>query len=477
MGLMLKYMTENFLIKIIGRRFYIYSYNKMLEKSFEMQYCIFLKSIRKENIINLRKKYKKFYDKKNRKEEIWIINDRQYQARNNGEYFFRYLIDKKLKEKMIYFAIRKECNDYKRLKKFRNILDFGSKEHFELFLKSDKIISSTSDFWATNPLSEEQKYIKDLFHFDFIFIQSGLDDISNIMNRIIKNFILFITSSKKEYKSILASKSSYNIDNVLLTGLPRFDNLVETLKKFNKEKLILIIPTWRPYIRLTRNISTYKYIYSDKFKNTKFFKFFNELINNEKLSLIMKQFNYTGIFCLHPYISEQKKDFTPNNYFLINDLCNYQELLAKASLFITDYSNIFFDFAYIKKPLIYTQFDNEEYRKYHHGTSFDYKNDGFGPVCLDIECTINEIIKEITINCTLKRNYLRRIQKFFYFSGENNNDRIFYAIEKNYKGNKRITDKYDNFFILPFFSIFLIIMKKLLIYQQNNFNDLNNNIY
>ena len=460
------YTTENFLIKIIKRRFYIYSYSKTLEKLFEMQYLMYLKSIRKENIIKLRKKCKKFYVKKNRKKEIWIINDRRYQAGDNGEYFFRYLIGKKLKEKMIYFAIKKECNDYKRLKKFRNILDFGSKKHLELFLKSDKIISSVSDFWATNPFGEEQKYIKDLFHFYFIFIQCSLDDLPNIMNRINKNFILFITSSKREYKSILSSKYSYNINNILLTGLPRFDNLIEMKNKFNKKKLILIFPTWRPYIRITRNITTYKYIYSDEFKTTEFFKFFNDLINHKKLLLSMKKLNYTGILCLHPYISQQKKDFTPNKHFLINDLCNYQELLARSSLFITDYSNMFFDFAYIKKPLIYVQFDKEEYGKYHQGNFFDYKKDGFGPVCFDIECTIQEIIKEITINCELNRKYLKRSKKFFYFSDKNNNDRIFYALENNYEDNIRIINKYNNFFILSFFSCILIILKKILILKK-----------
>ena len=461
------YSTEKFLIKIIKKRFCIYSYNQMLEISFEKQYYIYLKSIRKEKIINLRKKCKKFHCKKNKKKQIWIINDRQYQAGDNGEYFFRYLIDKKIKEKMIYFAIKKECNDYIRLKKYGNILDLGSKEHLELFLKSKKIISSILDSWVTNPFGEEQKYIKDLFNFDFIFVQCGLikDDFSNIMNRIIKNDILFITSSKREYKSILASKYSYNINNILLTGLPRFDNLVEAKKKFNKEKIILIFPTWRPYISLEKDISTYKYIYSDKFKNTEFFKFYNGLINHKKLLSNMNQFNYTGILCLHPYFSEQKKDFSSNDYFLINDLCNYQELLVKASLFITDYSNLFFDFAYIKKPLIYTQFDNEKYRKYQHRSYFNYKKDGFGPVCFDIECTVYEIIKEININCTLKNNYLRKIQKFFSFSDTNNNDKIFYTINNYHEGNIRMSNEYYNFFILPFFTCFLIIMKKILIYK------------
>ena len=465
------YESEKFLIKIIKRRFYIYRYNKILGISFEKQYYIYLKSIKKENIIKLRKIYKKFYYNKNKKKEIWIINDKQYQAGDNGEYFFRYLIHKKLKEKMLYFAIKKECDDFRRLKKIGNILDLGSKEYLELFLKSDKIISSVLDFWVTNPFGEDQKYIKDLFHFDIIFIQCGLirNDLSNIIRRIINNFILFITSSKIEYKFILASKYYYNINNVLLTGLPAFDNVVEIKKKFNKEKLIFIFPTWRNYIRLTKNMSSDKYIHSDKFKNTKFFNFFNDLINHKKLLTNMKKFNYTGILCLHPYFSEQKKDFTSNNYFLINDFCNYQELLARASLLITDYSDIFFNFAYIKKPLIYAQFDNEKYRKFHHRDYFDYKKDGFGPVCFNIECTIEEIIKEISINCSLKRNYLRTIQKFFYFSDKNHNDIIFDAIQNNRQGNVRMKNEYNNYFILPFFIWFLIIMKKNINLLKNSF--------
>ena len=135
-----------------------------------------------------------------------------------------------------------------------------------------------------------------------------------------------------------------------------------------------------------KDIVTYKSIYSDKLESTKFLRFFNDLINNPKLVLNMKNFNYTGILCLQPYFYEQKKEFISNDYFSITDFCNYEELLAKASLFITDYSSKFFDIAYIKKPIIYAQFDIEGYKKVHYKAYFDYKNDGFGPVCFDIEC-------------------------------------------------------------------------------------------
>ena len=455
------YSTEKFLIKTIKRRLYIYRYNKILEKSFEMQYCLYLKNISKENIIELRRKNKAFYDN-NKRKEIWIINDRQYQAGDNGEYFFRYLINKNPKQKIIYFAIKKDCNDYERIKKIGNILDLESKQYLELFLKSDKIISSISDVWVTNPFGEEQKYIKDLLHFDFIFIQTGIikDDLSNNLNKITKKSILFVTSSKREYKSILDCKYKYNIDKLLLTGLPRTNNLVEIKNTINKEKIILIIPTWRPYKIETKDKIMYKSIYSDKLVNTKFFGFFNDLINHPKLLLNMKNYNYTGILCLQPYYYEHKKEFISNNYFSINDFCNNQELLAKASLFITDYSSKFFDVAYIKKPIIYALFDPEEYKKNHYKAYLDYKKDGFGPVCFDIECTVKEIINGINNNCILKKNYLRRIQKYFHFSDKNNNDRIFYTIENHYEDNIRLKNGYNKFFILSLFTSILILVRK-----------------
>ena len=243
-----------------------------------------------------------------------------------------------------------------------------------------------------------------------------------------------MTSSKKEYQSILDSKYGYNKNNIILTGLPRYDNLENMKKKINIEKKIIIIPTWRMNIRGTREPITYISIHSDSFIYTQYFKFYNNLINDKHLLLNMKKHNYKGVFCLHPSFSSQYVDFNKNDYFSVIEICNYQKLLLESSLLITDYSSIFFDFAYLKKPVIYTHFDYEEYRNNHYKKGyFDYFNDGFGPVCKDINCTINEIIFEIENNCILRKNYLRRIKKFFTFSDSNNSKRILTEILKQNK--------------------------------------------
>lgn len=122
---------------------------------------------------------------------------------------------------------------------------------------------------------------------------------------------------------ILSSGLGYNKNNVVVTGLSRCDNLIELSKIIKKEKVILISPSWRNFIGGTRDLVTYDNIYSDKFKNTTFFKFYNKFINEPKFISILRKFNYTGIFCLHPYFSKQSIDFTSNYYIKIKEKCDY----------------------------------------------------------------------------------------------------------------------------------------------------------
>ena len=455
------YISNNYIAKYINKTLIIFRYKKELAKLFEEEYCKQLEKIGKKYIIKLRKESIE-YRKEINKNEIWIICDRPDKAGDNGEYFFRYLKTKNQNGIISYFAIRQNCSDYKRLKGLGNILNLDSDEYLKIFLKADKIITSMSNSWVDNPFGKDRKYIRDLFHFDLIFLQHGItkDDVSMYLNRFQKNYSLFITSTKKEYKSILNFKYEYNKNNVILTGFPRYDNLFRLNKIIKRKKLILIAPTWRMNIRGTVNLKTYESIYSDTFKFTNYFNFYNSLINDEKLISVMKKLNYTGLFCLHPTFSSQYIDFTRNNIFSIRNKCNYQNDLIKASLLVTDYSSIFFDFAYLRKPLIYAHFDYKEYRMNHYPKGyFDYEKDGFGCITHDLKSTVDEIINEIENNCILRKKYLKRIKKFFTFFDEHNNDRLYMEIINN--KNIRETLRESNSIILYIILILIILSNYL----------------
>ena len=409
------YIFENFIIKYIYNRLIIYPYNKNLEIEFEKIYCSELYKYKKYYIIKLRRKYFKNRNKlkQNKRPENWIISDGLDRAGGNGEYFFRYLKMKKPKGVKPFYVILKNCPDYKRLKKLGNILDVNSYKYKNIFLESKKIISSIYNFGIYNPYKKDQIYIRDIINFDAIFFQNSIlkDDLSKYINKFDKNFNLIVTSSKSEYKVILKSKYGYDKNNVILTGMPRYDNLQRLKRIINLEKKIIIIP--------------------DKFKLIKFLEFYEELINDKRLLFNMKKKNFTGILCLE----SQTINFRPNELFSIIEKCDYQNLTLTSSLLITDNSNIFFDFGYMRKPVIYTHFDYNVYRRnsYEKGY-FDYKKDGFGPICKDIKCIINEIIFEINNKCVIRKKYLEKIQKFFAFYDEQNSQRIFDEISKlNYK--------------------------------------------
>jgi hypothetical protein len=435
------FISGKYIIRYYKNRLSIFQYNQKLENKFEYQYCNELRENKKENIINLRK-YVKRKNKSHKNYDIWIINDEIDRAGDNGEFFFRYLIFKKPKKIKVYFAIGKNCNDFKRLKKLGNILDIKSDEYKKIFLQSNKIITSVSEPWIDNPFDENKIYVRDLLNFDIIFFNDGIakNNLHNSLDRFDKNYSLIITSSKNEYKSILNSNYGYNEKNVILTGLPKYNILNKLKSNITNEKKIAIIPTPRGRNQGIKDLEINQSIYANNFQLNIFFEFYNNLINDEKLLFIMKQNNFKGLICLDSSFNSEGKKFYGNEIFKILEECDIQKELLTASLFIIDYSNIFLEIGFLKKPVIYAHFDYAQYKKiYNQKRIFNYQRDGFGPVCKDIECIMENIINELENKCLLNKKYMNRIEKFFDFSNDNRNNRIFLEItkkKKNLKTNK-----------------------------------------
>ena len=67
---------------------------------------------------------------------------------------------------------------------------------------------------------------------------------------------------------------------------------------------------------------------------------------------------------MQPFLSE----FEGNKRIKIASTEEYdvQTVLKESAYLITDYSSISFDFAYMKKPLCYFQFDYAEFREKHY---------------------------------------------------------------------------------------------------------------
>lgn len=353
---------------------------------------------------------------KNRR--IWLFMDLPEIADDNGKHIFNYaqFKDKKIEK---YFVLTSDSKDLKEMKKIGNVLIYKSIKHRFIGLYAEKIITSHPDNNIIYPFWGNYPYFAGLLKSSTIFLQHGItkDNVSSWLNKYDKNLAMFLTTSKLEYKSIFKYPYNYKRETVKLLGFPRFDNL----RKDRDKRQIVIMPSWRRYLKSKSN---------EVILNSQYFKKFNSLINNEKLIEEARKHNYEIIFKPHPNVYDFIDLFDTNDYVKIDyEHEKYQEVFNHSSLLITDYSSVAFDFAYLNKPVLYYHYS----RDYHFNLNesyFDYEKMGFGEVCHSEDELVDQIIEYMKRNCQLKDEYAKRIKAYFLFTDQNNCMRVYDAIKR-----------------------------------------------
>lgn len=363
------------------------------------------------------------------RKKIWLVSDRTSVANDNGMHMFKYIINQNNKKIKPYFVISSSSKDYEKMEEIGPVINYGTFKYKIMFLLADKIISSQADGWVINAFGRSEKYYRDLYRYDFVFLQHGVtnNDMSEWLNKINKNISIFVTSAKKEYDSIVENpKYFYTSDDIKLTGMPRYDNLTN-----QEEKMIAIMPTWRKALGGVINGALGTREYNPDFKKSNYYKFYNDMINNEKLLELMRKKKYKGIFVIHPSHIANAKDFKGNDVFkIIDTYADYQEIFKKSKLLISDYSSVLFDFAYLRKPIVYCRFDKKEFYASHIYDEgyFDAEKMGFGKVLNNYNDSIKEIINLIDKDCKLDKKYEKRINDFFSFNDRKSCERVYNEI-------------------------------------------------
>ncbi len=366
-----------------------------------------------------------FFKLFNRNKEIYLFEDRVDVADDNAAHLFKYAVNVKDNVKK-YFVLSKESKQYKSMSKFGKMLDHGSFKHKFIMLHADKVITThpyetvINPFWAF-PLNQRH-LVAGILNYQIYFLQHGVtkDNISDWMSKYDKNLSLMLTVSEKESESFLDEGYGYDESIIQNLGFPRFDNL-----KKNDNKQILIIPTWRKTARGEKNL----FISSD------YFKYLNSMLNNPKLKEFSEK-GYRVVFKPHPELVKNIGE-TEDRYIELFDIpdniyvsCeeSYQELMNNSSLMVTDYSSVYFDFAYLKKPVIYYHPTDD----YHYEESyFDYETMGFGKVVSSEEDLINKISEYVENDCQMEEEYQERVDDFFTYRDKNNCKRVYDWIKKN----------------------------------------------
>ncbi len=304
-------------------------------------------------------------------------------------------------------------------------------KHRYAFLYADMVIVSNSTVYAFNDFGTiNSALIRDLMNFHVACVQHGMSiqKIAVAQNRLRDNTRLYFCASKYEIENL--SKPIYGYegyDALKLTGVPRYDGLINEDKR-----QILLSPTWRMQaaVPVTKNEGVSR-DYNPLFKETTYYQVYNSLINDERLIAAAKKYNYKIVYVLHPIVSPQIDDFDKNPSVEIipavavhgHSGVNYEKVFRESSLMVSDFSGVQFDFAYMRKPVVYLH--HHDIPKHYEEGTFHYDTMGFGEICEDNDELIDVLISYMQNNCEMKPEYRRRADDFFRFDDHDNCERIY----------------------------------------------------
>ncbi|MCR5396717.1 MAG: bifunctional glycosyltransferase family 2 protein/CDP-glycerol:glycerophosphate glycerophosphotransferase [Lachnospiraceae bacterium] len=370
---------------------------------------------------------RKFCFSAQKERPIWLVMDREDMADDNGVALFSYIMAQKDVPADVFFVLGKQAKNYDAVKEIGPVVEFGSEEHIQKQLIADLVISSqiNDNVFSAFAKNEETSDFDRMFYVDLlqdqkvVFLQHGviLHDLSSWLNRYKKNITGMVTSAKAERDSILLDKPYYYDEKSMwLTGLPRWDKLYEDTKK-----QITFCPTWRAFMD---DWGEEAFVKSDYYKKLKAV-FGDELLKDE-----LQKAGYHMSLKIHPQMRRFAHLFDNLGVEILGDDAPYKKINAESALMVTDYSSAIFDFAYLQKPVIYYQFDREDFFTNHKWQLgyFDYERDGFGPVCETKEQFVDLLIQAIHRDCKNEEVYRKRCEDFFAFKDKENCRRVYEKI-------------------------------------------------
>lgn len=356
------------------------------------------------------------------KKHLWLICERKDNAQDNAWIFFKWL-KKEHPEQHFYFVLDKHAPSFD--SNDSRIIKWGSFKHYIYYMASKTFIKAM--FNGPQPSGRICYYYEKYFDKkQTAYLRHGIakDGCEHHRYENLK-VRLFICGARPEYDYFLEN-AGYPDGYLQYTGFARYDDLIQ--HQSTEDSFILIMPTWRRYLCESANAEENE----QKFIESSFYKQYTSLLTSSTFLNFINTHSLKVKFCLHAEFRRFEHLFNlniPNIEFVkVNESIHH--LLKQASLLVTDYSSVFFDVAYMYKPLVYYHFDYEEFRAKHLSEGyFSYKANGFGAIAYNVE----DLVKEITAchndnGFHMPDEYKQRVDAFFPKRDNKNCERIYNAI-------------------------------------------------
>lgn len=249
------------------------------------------------------------------------------------------------------------------------------------------------------------------------------------MNRLTDVTYDYFTSTSKyvnetSLNTVIPSKQQFE------TGYPRNDLL---LKK-NHTQLDLLFYDKECY-EIAKENKTIVYMPTHRESASSVNNKSNDLIPLDfaKLNQKMTMLNTYFIIKLHPFVMQFYEDIKNSkaysNIFFHSIQGDIYPLLKYTDILITDYSSVYFDFLLLNKPIIFFNYDYEEYSSNMNGFVYDYKKNAPGMKVKTQALLENEIEKSLADKDAFKKDRKEILSKFFTYHDEFSSHRVLKVLQ------------------------------------------------
>ncbi len=351
---------------------------------------------------------------------------------------YEYMVncDKYKDYKLVWFF--KDPTDYKFLEENRNtILVKTNSKQYRKYLHTAKYwifnykipdyIKPTKNqvflqCWHGTPL---KRLGCDLMHFD-----NSLNTMEEMKKRYkveAEKFSYFLSPSRYASERFISAWNLKEIgkeDIILEKGYPRNDFLYnytqDDVEKYKQEilgeninkKVIFYAPTYRS----NQHESGVGYVYKEEVD----FEKLREKLGEEYVILFRPHYFIANVFNFDKY-----KGFV----YDVSNVNEINELYIISDILITDYSSVFFDFANLKRPIIYYMYDLEHYRDESNGFYFNIEKELPGPIVKTDDELIEEI-KKATTDFKYDEKYEAFNKKYNYLDDGHASERVLEEVIK-----------------------------------------------
>ena len=351
---------------------------------------------------------------------IWLVGEVPYKAQDNGLHFFRYLRRSRPRLRA-YYVIDSQSPDRDKILPLGNVIDRSSRRHILYSLLASRLVCThhAEYLFASRdrPVSKRTRGVR-------IFLQHGVTAMKNVTPIYARQRTYelpaerFLVVSDLE-RRIVTEDYGYRPRQVPVTGFARYDELFAAHR--DTDPTVLVMPTWREGLR------------ADNFLETTYYQNWHGFLTDPALQVMLEAQGLRITLVLHPNLRTFAEFFdTPNVDLIRQEDVDVQALITSSRVLITDFSSVAWDFSFLRRPVLYFQFDQEMLAGA-RAPHIDFAEQLPGPVITTVARLVAELASLVDRECAMSDDYWMRAQLFLKYRDEDNCARIFDAVDRAWR--------------------------------------------